>query len=174
MSTLISDAPADRPVGFTSLASAWGIALVGSLVVNLVVYAVVRAVVNVPTKFQPLASPTFVVAYTVLGTLGAALVLGLTLRLARRSASTFRLGLALAVLVLTLLTIVTTTPIAVLLIVGLIGAAVTYAVVGSYAERPLAAFQVVAVVMLLISFVLPLDLVAGPFASQYRDAWEAP
>lgn len=173
MSTLTTDSAGPRDVGLATIATAWAIAAIGSLIVNLVVYAIAHSVVDVPTKFQPLASPFFVVLYSILGTLGAALVFALTRSLSRRSAGTFRLGLALAVLVLTLLTIITATPVILLLVTGLIGAVVTYLLVRPYAQRPLAAFQIVAVVMLVISFVLPLDLVVGPFASQFRDAWAA-
>lgn len=173
MSSVTNDSPRERQIGFPLIAGAWAVAAVGSLIVNLVVFAIAHSVVTVPAKFQPLASPAFVVLYTILGTLGATLVFGLTLWLSSRSAGTFRLGLALAVLVLTLLTIVTATPIVVLLISGLLGAAVTYALVGAYSKQPLAAFQIVAVIMLLISFVLPLDTVVGPFSSAFRDAWDA-
>src|SRR5579859_6614531 len=140
MSSLTSDSRGDLAVGFSRLAGAWAAAAVGAMVVNLVIFAIAHAAITISPKFAPLASPAYVVIYTLLGSLGAVLIFALALRLSRASLTSFRLGLAAAVLVAALLAIVTATPIAVLLAAGLIGAVATFLLVAPHWKRPLAAF----------------------------------
>jgi hypothetical protein len=118
MSTLTADSPRPRRAGLARLAAAWLVAASASTAANLVLFALAHALLTVPASFQPLRTPLFVVGYTLLGTLGAALLLGLALSLSGRPPVAYRLGLAAAVLAGTLGAVVTTTPLALLLVAG--------------------------------------------------------
>ncbi len=176
MSTMAArSSPVDR-VGFRWLATSWLVALAGSLVANLVIYVVARALLNPPAKFMPLATPLWLVVFTVLGTIGAALTFGLVLRLARASLGVFRWATAGLVFVLALLadTIGTglTSPIW-LLAAGVVAAVLVVLLAPRLHEDPVRGFQVIGGIMLLVSLLPPLALLVGPSASQVADQWAA-
>jgi len=169
MSTL----PVRPQIRFRRIAGAWTISAAGSLSVNLVLYWVAHVVLAVPDRFQPLSGPVFVAAYTLLGTLGAALTLVLLTVINRCSLTVFRWSLAVAVFVLTLSAFIlgTVAPIPILAVVGLAAGAVFLSLAGHLWRRPLRAFQTVAGFMLLVSFVPDLSLLVGPAADRVARVW---
>ncbi len=160
--------------GFGAAAGAWGAAAGVALVVNLVFYALAHAVLGVPAKFQPLASPFFVVVYTVFGTLLATAMFALVLRLSRRSPTVFRSWVAAAVFVigLTAFLLGPAGSLPVVLLTSVVAAVLAFILVGGVATRPLAAFQLLAILMLLVSFVFPLNMLVGPAASFVQSVWD--
>lgn len=169
----MSSLPSGSQIGVRGVAGAWALAAGGSLIVNLILFALAHALFTVPVRFQPLASPIFVVTYTLLGTLGAALTLGILLVLSTRSLRAFRWGLAVTAFVLALgaFALGTVAPLPILALLGLAIAAALFVVAGRLWRRPTAAFVTVAALMLLVSFVPDLSMLVGPVAPLVLRAW---
>lgn len=169
----MSSLPAGSQIGFRGVARAWALAAGGSLIVNLVLFAVAHALFTVPARFQPLASPVFVVTYTLLGTLGAALTLGILLVLSTRALRAFRSWFAATAFVLALgvFALGMVAPLPILALLGLVIAVALYAFAGRLWRRPTAAFVTVAALMLLVSFVPDLSMLVGPVAPLVQRAW---
>jgi hypothetical protein len=117
----------------------------GRLIVNLLLYALAHVAFGVPAKFQPLASPFFVAAYTVFGTLPATAMLRRSSGFSRQSPGVFRCQVAAAVffISLTALLLGPAGSLPVVLVAGVGAAVLAFSLVGNVATPPLAAFQLV-------------------------------
>ena len=58
----------------------------------------------------------------------------------------------------------TVAPVAVSSLVGAIGAAIVFAIIGLFARRPVKLFRIVATVVLVLSFAMPLTIPGAPVA----------
>ncbi len=58
----------------------------------------------------------------------------------------------------------TVAPVAVSSVVGAIGAAIVFAIIGLFARRPVRLFRIVATVVLVLSFAMPLTIPGAPVA----------
>jgi Family of unknown function (DUF6069) len=58
----------------------------------------------------------------------------------------------------------TVAPVAVSSLVGAIGAAIVFAIIGLFARRPIRLFRIVATVVLVLSFAMPLTIPGAPVA----------
>jgi hypothetical protein len=147
------------------IAAGTAVALVASIVVNTVVAALARATSPALAAFSPLA-PVRVAVLTGLGVAAGAGSLALVRWLAGRSPLAFRLGLAALGLVLPLglVALGTLRLLPFLVVAGLAVAGGLFATAPGLRGRPLAAFQVVAAAMLVLSFVPDASLLVGPLA----------
>jgi hypothetical protein len=58
----------------------------------------------------------------------------------------------------------TATPVVVSSVVGAIGAAIVFAIIGLFARRPVRLFRIIAIVVLVLSFAMPLTIPGEPIA----------
>jgi hypothetical protein len=141
------------------------VALGASIVLNTAAAALARAASPALRAFLPLA-PGRVAVLTGLGVAAGVASLALVRWLAGRGPLAFRLGLAGLGLALPLGLVALGTPrlLPFLVVAGLAVAAGLFAVAPRLRERPLAAFQVLAGTMLVLSFVPDGSLLVGPLA----------
>jgi len=160
MSTAATIAPSPDRVSVARLAWAGPPVLLVSLAANLALRAVALGPLGVAPQFRPLAGPQLVIMNTTLGVMGALATYALVSWLSTQSRRMFRWLITGAVLFLSLGTFLVLGSVLTLL-AGAAGAILANLAAPGFHRRPLQMFQVLAAIMLIVSFVPDLTLMTG-------------